>query len=139
MCGIAGIVSPYSSFIQQHRLQAMATALQHRGPDGEGLWINDAQTLGFAHRRLSVIDLSAAAAQPMHYLHYTVMLNGEIYNYIELKEELQNNGYVFTTSSDTEVVPAAYDFWGIDFLNRVDGMFALSVYNRQTKELLLVV
>ena len=137
MCGIAGIVSPYSSFIQQHRLQAMATALQHRGPDGEGLWINDAQTLGFAHRRLSVIDLSAAAAQPMHYLHYTVMLNGEIYNYIELKKELQNNGYVFTTSSDTEVIPAAYDFWGIDFLNRVDGMFALSVYNRQTKELLL--
>ena len=137
MCGIAGIVSPYASFVQQHQLQAMATALQHRGPDGEGFWINDTQTLGFAHRRLSVIDLSAAASQPMHYLHYTVMLNGEIYNYIELKEELKKYGYVFTTLSDTEVIPAAFDYWGKDFLHHIDGMFALSIYNRNTHELLL--
>jgi len=79
MCGIAGIVSPSSGFIQQSTLQRMANALQHRGPDGEGFWINEQHSVGFAHRRLSVIDLSADAAQPLHYLHYTIIYNGEIY------------------------------------------------------------
>src|SRR5487761_2504574 len=108
MCGIAGIISPQASLIRQDRLQAMADALIHRGPDGEGFWINPSQTLGFAHRRLAVIDLSAQAAQPLHYLHYTVIFNGEIYNYRELKAELATRGYIFRTASDTEVIPAAY-------------------------------
>jgi asparagine synthase (glutamine-hydrolysing) len=95
MRGIAGIVSPSSGFIQQSTLQLMANALQHRGPDGEGFWINEQHSVGFAHRRLSVIDLSADAAQPLHYLHYTIIYNGEIYNYIELKKELQQRGYSF--------------------------------------------
>src|SRR6187551_885811 len=109
MCGIAGIISPNHSLIQQHRLQSMANALHHRGPDGEGFWINAQQTIGLAHRRLAIIDLSDAAAQPLHYLHYTIIFNGEIYNYTELKETLQQKGYHFKTASDTEVIPAAYD------------------------------
>ena len=69
MCGIAGIVSPHINFVQQQRLQLMADVLKHRGPDGEAYWINDNNTVGFAHRRLSVLDLSQNAAQPFQYLH----------------------------------------------------------------------
>ncbi len=129
MCGIAGIISPYSAFVKQHSLQAMANALQHRGPAGEGFWINDQTTVGFAHRRLCIIDLSAAAGQPFHYLHYTVIFNGEIYNYIELKQILQRAGYTFFTATDTEVIPAAYDHWGEACLQHFDGMFAFALYD----------
>ena len=90
MCGIAGIISPNSSFLEQPLLKKMADMLAHRGPDGEGFWINRKNTAGLAHRRLSVIDLTPAAAQPMHYLdRYTIVYNGEIYNYPELKKDLQ--------------------------------------------------
>src|SRR6187455_309428 len=127
MCGIAGIISPNNQFVQQQRLHHMADTLQHRGPDGEGFWINASQTVGLAHRRLAIIDLSNAAAQPMHYLHYTIIFNGEVYNYRELKETLQQEGYRFTTTSDTEVIPAAYDHWGIKCLDHFDGMFAFAL------------
>jgi len=137
MCGIAGIVSPGVSFVKQGRLQRMATALQHRGPDGEGYWINAKQNIGFAHRRLSVIDLSAAAAQPLHYLHYTIIFNGEIYNYIELKEALAKKGYAFFTQSDTEVIAAAYDCWGIDCLNKFDGMFAFALWDDVAQQMII--
>ena len=115
----------------------MNNALQHRGPDGEGYWINEEQTLGFAHRRLSIIDLSAEAAQPMPYLHYSIMLNGEIYNYVELKNELEKKGYTFRTQSDTEIIPAAFDAYGIDCLQKMDGMFAFALYNKKNKELII--
>src|SRR5438477_1771308 len=128
MCGIAGIVSPNASLVQPQRLQCMANKLQHRGPEGEKFWINSKQQLGFAHRRLCIIDLSEQAAQPLHYLHYTIIFNGEIYNYIELKEELQKKGYNFFTQSDTEVIPAAYDCWSIECLNKFDGMFAFALW-----------
>lgn len=127
MCGIAGIISSNTSLLHQQRLQRMADSLQHRGPDGEGFWINENNSVGFAHRRLSIIDLTIAASQPMHYLHYTIIFNGEIYNYIELKNELQKSGYHFTTNSDTEVIPAAYDHWGKDCLQHFDGMFAFAI------------
>jgi len=137
MCGIAGIISPNSLLVQQQRLQCMADVLQHRGPDGEGFWTNAQQTVGFAHRRLAIIDLGTAAAQPMHYLHYTIIFNGEIYNYKELKIELQKKGYVFKTVSDTEVIPAAYDCWGIECFNKFDGMFAFALWNEQLQQLIL--
>ncbi|MBS1732563.1 MAG: asparagine synthetase B, partial [Bacteroidetes bacterium] len=101
MCGIAGIISPDKRILNSAVLKNMADALAHRGPDGEGFWINNNFTAGFAHRRLSIIDLSEAAAQPMHYLHqYSIVYNGEIYNYIELKRELKKSGYHFNTESD---------------------------------------
>ena len=110
-------------------------ALQHRGPDGEGLWTNENNKVCLGHRRLAIIDTSDAAAQPFHYLHYIVVFNGEIYNYIELKETLQKHGYSFTTQSDTEVIPAAFDLWGKECLHHFDGMFAFALYNNREKEL----
>ena len=94
-------------------------------------------TIGFAHRRLRIIDLSEQAAQPLHYLHYTIIFNGEIYNYIELKEDLQKKGYNFSTQSDTEVIPAAYDCWGIECLNKFDGMFAFALWDEKKEQLLI--
>jgi asparagine synthase (glutamine-hydrolysing) len=137
MCGIAGIVSPDPSFVEKHRLQQMANALKHRGPDGEGYWIDEQHHFGFAHRRLSIIDLSENAAQPFRYLHYVIIFNGAIYNYIEIKAELEKKGYKFSTASDTEVIPAAYDCWGIDCLDKFDGMFAFALWNNFTEQMIL--
>jgi asparagine synthase (glutamine-hydrolysing) len=137
MCGIAGIISPHSPLIQSQRLQLMADALQHRGPDSEGFWTNAEKTIGFTHRRLCILDLSSAAAQPFHYLHYTLVFNGEIYNYIELKKELQSVGYTFTTATDTEVIPAAYDHWGENCLQHFDGMFAFALYDARQQDLFI--
>jgi asparagine synthase (glutamine-hydrolysing) len=137
MCGIAGIISPYAPLVTLQHVQLMIDKLQHRGPNGEGKWQSDDSTVAFGHRRLSVIDLSNNAAQPLHYLHYTITFNGEIYNYIELKNELQQHGYTFSTSSDTEVIPAAYDFWGKDCCNHFDGMFAFALYDNNTKEVFI--
>jgi asparagine synthase (glutamine-hydrolysing) len=137
MCGIAGIVSPNASLVQLHRLQCMANTLQHRGPESEKFWIDSKQQAGFAHRRLCIIDLSEQAAQPLHYLHYTIIFNGEVYNYLELKQDLQKKGYKFFTRSDTEVIPAAYDFWGIECLNKFDGMFAFALWDEENEHLLI--
>src|SRR6266496_662257 len=137
MCGIAGIVSPNASLVQQQRLQCMANTLQHRGPQGEKFWIDSKQQVGFAHRRLCIIDLSEQAAQPLHHLHYTIIFNGEIYNYVELKEELQKKGYNFFTQSDTEVIPAAYDCWGFDCVNKFDGMFAFALWDEKKEQLFI--
>jgi asparagine synthase (glutamine-hydrolysing) len=136
MCGIAGIISPDSSFVSTERLRQMTDALAHRGPDGEGIWINSSGTTGFGHRRLSIIDLSSAAAQPMHYLdRYAIIHNGEIYNYVELKEALQKKGYTFQSRSDTEVILAAYDCWQDECVDHFDGMFAFAIWDEKEKEL----
>jgi len=135
MCGIAGIVSPFSTLVQPNKVHTMLNALQHRGPDGEGLWTNQNNTVCLGHRRLAIIDTSDVAAQPFHYLHYTLVFNGEIYNYIELKETLQKHGYTFTTHTDSEVIPAAFDCWGKECLHHFDGMFAFVLYNNREKEL----
>lgn len=137
MCGIAGIISPYESLVALQDVQLMINTLQHRGPDGEGKWQSDDKTVAFGHRRLSIIDLSNNAAQPLHYLHYTITFNGEIYNYIELKNELQQHGYTFSTTSDTEVIPAAFNHWGKDCLNHFDGMFAFALHDNNTKEVFI--
>jgi len=134
MCGIAGIISNNSSLITADRLKKMTDALAHRGPDAEGHWVNTTTALG--SRRLAIIDLSNAANQPMHYLQrYTIIHNGEIYNYIELKEELQKKGYSFSSRSDTEVIVAAYDHWKEECVDHFDGMFAFVVWDEKEKEL----
>ena len=129
MCGIAGIISPYPSLVQMENLQLMTDSLQHRGPDGEGFYKNEEGTVALGHRRLSIIDHRKTASQPFHYLHYVLVFNGAIYNYLELKDELRNRGYIFSTLSDTEVITAAYDCWGKDCLLHFDGMFAFAIYN----------
>ena len=132
MCGIAGIISPDKNILNNAVLKNMADSLAHRGPDGEGFWINKDHSVGFAHRRLSIIDLSQAAAQPMHYLQqYSIVYNGEIYNYIELKRELKKSGYHFNTESDTEVILAAYDCYKERCLQYFDGMFAFCIWDEK--------
>ena len=136
MCGIAGIISVNPLNINQDRLQKMTNAIAHRGVDGEGFFINTNGNAGFGHRRLSIIDLSNNAAQPMHYLErYSIIHNGEIYNFIELKEELLKKGYSFQSQSDTEVILAAYDFYKEECLQYFDGMFAFAIWDEKNQTL----
>jgi asparagine synthase (glutamine-hydrolysing) len=136
MCGIAGILSTSLEQIAEVHLKKMTAAIAHRGPDGEGQWSNATKNVLLGHRRLAIIDLSDAAAQPMHYLNrYTITYNGEIYNYIELKELLQANGYTFQSKSDTEVILAAYDFWNQECLQYFDGMFAFAIWDEKEQQL----
>lgn len=136
MCGIAGIISPNKKIVQQHSLKMMADTLAHRGPDGEGFWINENINVGLAHRRLSIIDLSNAAAQPMHFAErYSIVYNGEIYNFKELKADLKKQGYFFKTESDTEVILAAYDFYKNDCVQYFDGMFSFAIWDEQMQTL----
>ncbi len=136
MCGISGILSHHSADINLVQLKLMSDALIHRGPDGSGEWIGPQNNVGFAHRRLSIIDLSDDAAQPMHYLgKYSIVFNGEMYNYIELKQGLQQLGYSFKTKSDTEVILAAYDYYQEDCVQHFDGMFSFAIWNETTQTL----
>jgi asparagine synthase (glutamine-hydrolysing) len=138
MCGIAGILSTDPANITPERLKFMTDALAHRGPDGEGHWLDPSGRIGLGHRRLSIIDLSPAGAQPMACLdRYSVIHNGEIYNYIELREFLRSKGYSFSSRTDTEIIPAAYNFYGPDCVRHFDGMFAFALWDRQEKTLYL--
>jgi len=115
----------------------MLERLSHRGPDGVGQVTRDGR-VGLGHRRLAIIDLSDDASQPMRSPSgCEVILNGEIYNYVELREELASGGVAFRTSSDTEVLLAAYDRWGVDCLRRLNGMFAFAIYDPARRTLLL--
>ena len=136
MCGIAGIVSVNTSEVHKERLKIMTNVIAHRGPDGEGNWISENGNVGLGHRRLSIIDLSHEADQPMHYLNrYSIVFNGEIYNYIELKEILHTQGYTFSTSSDTEVLMAMYDRDKEDCLKYLDGMFSFAIYDHKQNQI----
>ncbi len=130
MSGIAGIISSYELDINVPTLKRMSSALSHRGIDGGGIWINPKKTLGFAHRRLATIDLSFNAVQPMHYKDkYSIVFDGEIYNYIEIKQDLQKAGYIFRNNSDTEVILAAYDFYKERCVYHFDGKFAFAIWD----------
>ena len=136
MCGIAGIVSIDTNKVTQSSLKKMTDIIHYRGPDGEGHWINSDKNVGLGHLRLSIIDLSHEADQPMHYLgRYTIVFNGEIYNYIELKDILLKHGYSFKTSSDTEVLMALYDRHGENCLQFLDGMFSFVIYDDTKREI----
>jgi asparagine synthase (glutamine-hydrolysing) len=137
MCGIAGVLA-YDGDRSPSRegLQRMAEVLAHRGPDEQGLYISG--PIGFAHRRLSIIDL-VSGQQPMESPDGQVCLvfNGEIYNYPELKVELEQKGYVFRTRSDTEVLLALYLYYGLDAFPKVNGMFACAFWDHRTRQLVL--
>jgi asparagine synthase (glutamine-hydrolysing) len=145
MCGIAGIVSPYLSKNKAlAALRQMNNAIAHRGPDAEGMWDDEHAYLG--HRRLSIIDLSDSGTQPLHSYdnRYVVIYNGELYNYKELKLQLQRaiqgtqeQPYFFKTQTDTEVVLAAYMRWGTNCLQRFNGMYAFAIYDKQIKSIFI--
>ena len=137
MCGIAGLINLRREAISPVILQKMTDAIAHRGPDGEGHWIEG--NVGIGHRRLAIIDLSPAGHQPMisadH--RYVLSYNGEIYNFRELRAELQAAGYWFRSKTDSEVVLHALANWGADALLKFNGMFALALWDRKEKTLLL--
>jgi asparagine synthase (glutamine-hydrolysing) len=130
MCGIAGRFNFRSGApVPIEILKGMCDLIAHRGPDGDGVWASGA--VGLGHRRLAVIDLSPAGRQPMASqdgeLHLT--FNGEIYNFLELRRELEGKGHRFVSQTDTEVILAAYRAWGVDCLNRLRGMFAFALWD----------
>jgi asparagine synthase (glutamine-hydrolysing) len=132
MCGIAGIITYDPDRFATPVVQKMITALSHRGPDGTSVWNNSTNQVLFGHRRLSIIDLSENGSQAMHYrARYTIIYNGEIYNYLEIKGQLQKKGYEFNTLSDTEVILAAYDCYKESCLDLFDGMFSFAIWDEQ--------
>ena len=137
MCGITGLVRLNGKSVSPVILKRMTDAIQHRGPDGEGQWIE--KNVGIGHRRLSIIDLSPAGHQPMvsadH--RYVLTYNGEIYNYRELRAELEAEGFWFRSQTDSEVVLYALAKWGTDALLKFNGMFALALWDRKEQTLLI--
>lgn len=133
MCGIAGILNLKDSEKQVTAIQRMTDRIAHRGPDAEGLYVNEKIALG--HRRLSIIDLSESANQPMWDStgRYVIVYNGEIYNYKEVKSQVTD--YYFRTNSDSEVILAAYTAWGVKCLDRLNGMFAFALWDTVEEQL----
>jgi asparagine synthase (glutamine-hydrolysing) len=133
MCGFVGLINKTNTKVDPQLLKTMAETLKHRGPDDEGSFIDN--NIGFYHKRLSIIDLNSGH-QPMSFGNYTLIFNGEIYNYIELREELKSKGHKFVTKSDTEVIIRMYDEYGIDFINLLNGMFAFLLYDKKQKKII---
>jgi asparagine synthase (glutamine-hydrolysing) len=132
MCGIVGFIGSF----EKEKLQLGLDKIRHRGPDGQGTFFHHDAALG--HRRLSIIDLSENAKQPMEVLdRYAITFNGEIYNYIELKKELSASGFTFRSDSDTEVLLYAYVKWGKEFVHRLNGMWAFAIYDKTEGSLFL--
>lgn len=137
MCGIAGLWQLDGAPVSKSDLQGMTDAIAHRGPDGEGVLVEG--SLGLGHRRLAILDLSPAGHQPMSYGdgRYWITYNGEVYNFLELRRELETLGHCFRSDSDTEVILAAYAQWGRDCLLRFNGMWALAIWDAREQTLFL--
>jgi len=138
MCGIVGIASK-TPVPSREWLVAGRDAMVHRGPDDAGEYWSDDGRVGLGHRRLAIIDLSAAGHQPMTTPdgRLCITFNGEIYNYLELKQQLEASGHEFRSSSDTEVILAAYRQWSTDCLSRLHGMFAFAIYDKRVATVFL--
>ena len=140
MCGIAGIAAlAAESPISEMEVRRMLPPLRHRGPDGSGTYQDPKGRIALGHTRLSILDL-AGGAQPMHNEDQTVWVsfNGEIFNYIELREALLKAGHRFNTRSDTEVIVHAYEQYGDDFVQQLNGQFAIALWDAKPRRLLLV-
>src|SRR5687767_11024414 len=138
MCGIAGRFNYRSGApVASHMVQGMCDLIAHRGPDADGVWT--AGPVGLGHRRLAVIDLSEGGRQPMTDIHggLWITFNGEIYNYLELKRDLESKGHRFRSKSDTEVMLAAYREWGVECVTRFRGQFAFALWDETARTLLV--
>jgi len=135
MCGIAGYVSSNDNRASEKIISSMVESIHHRGPDSNGTFCFENAALG--HARLAIIDLSASASQPMHCedKNFTIVYNGELYNYLEIKKELISLGYRFYSQSDTEVILNAYKEWGAKCVEMFNGMFAFTILNKRKREL----
>src|SRR6201992_3731018 len=139
MCGIAGFID-FKKNTGLEVLKSMTDAMTHRGPDDSGYEVYEAPgaSIGFGQRRLSILDLSPLGHQPMHFGDLVVNFNGEIYNFKEIRKELEGKGYSFTSWSDTEVILKGYDCWGMDVVNKFIGMFAIALYDKAKEKVILI-
>ena len=134
MCGITAIIDYAKIEPKVEDIKSMTNLLAHRGPDGEGFYIGGGIALG--HRRLAIIDTDPRSNQPMHRSRLHLVFNGMIYNYLEIKEELSTLGATFSTTSDTEVILAAYNQWGLSAFQRFNGMWAIILYDEKEKKII---
>ncbi|MCW3078456.1 MAG: hypothetical protein JWO32_3065, partial [Bacteroidetes bacterium] len=138
MCGIAGIYYLNQQAVNTEDLTRFTDSMKHRGPDGSGYELYANNSLGLGHRRLSILDVSEAGKQPMHYLgRYAITYNGEVFNFVEIKNELTTKGYQFSTQTDTEVILAAYHEYGTDCLLKFNGMWAFAIWDKKEQTLFL--
>lgn len=139
MCGIAGFVD-FRKASDEAALRHMTDAMSHRGPDDSGyeVYQNPKAYIGFGQRRLSILDLSPLGHQPMHFNDLIVNFNGEIYNFKEVRKELEDKGYTFKSWSDTEVILKGYHCWGLDVMQKFIGMFAICIYDQQKDQVIFV-
>jgi asparagine synthase (glutamine-hydrolysing) len=129
MCGISGIINLSYEPVSHDMIERMTDIIKHRGPNGYGYYFDN--NVAFGHRRLSIIDLSEAGNQPMFFDDkYVIVFNGEIYNYLEIKNELKIYGYVFLTNSDTEVILASYHKWGKECVSKFNGMWSFAIHDK---------
>ena len=134
MCGISVAISLEDKSELESVIKPMNDIINHRGPDDEGFYFGHNFALG--HRRLSILDLSSAGHQPFQWKNLWVTYNGEVYNYIELRDELDQLGYRFSTTTDTEVIMAAYDEWGVEAFKRFNGMWSLAIFDSAKNEII---
>ena len=142
MCGISGIYNSFNKDINSRRIIEKIIKLQDkRGPDGSGIWQSNCNKITFGHNRLAIIDLSEKAKQPFVSKNNNLIItfNGEIYNYKEIKKELTQKNIIFKSNSDTEVILESYKFWGINFLNKLRGMFSFAIWDDLKKKLTVVI
>jgi asparagine synthase (glutamine-hydrolysing) len=139
MCGIAGIYNLNGTPVENRVIVQFLDSMEHRGPDGSGISMHCNEQLAFGHRRLSILDLSENGGQPMHYAdkQLSITYNGEIYNFLELRQELKQKGHTFRTDSDTEVILAAYLEWGVSCFSRFNGMWAFAIWDDRQQKLIL--
>ena len=137
MCGIVGVFNLNNQTVNRSVLKSMSNKIAHRGPDGQGYFLKD--NIGLAHNRLAILDISNKGAQPMSSKNnrWTIVFNGCIYNFSELKQELKAKGHVFNSESDTEVICEGLDEYGISFFECINGMFAIAAWDNKNKELYL--
>ena len=133
MCGILGTIPATETSIFNSALDK----LTHRGPDGFGIWTNTDSDVILGHRRLSILDTSNNGNQPMHYEEYSIIFNGEIYNFLEIRKELESKGFRFKSNSDTEVVLIAFKYWNEKCLLKFNGMWSMAIWNNNTKTMFL--
>lgn len=136
MCGIAGFID-FKKDSTETTLKKMTDQLEHRGPDAGGVFFqtNNDASIGFGHRRLSILDLSAKGGQPMVFKDWVIVYNGEVYNFKEIAKELKEHGYQFDSGSDTEVILKSFDKWGVKAVDKFIGMFAFVIYHQATHQI----
>src|SRR5688500_18802499 len=137
MCGINAIYAYGGETVDREELTASRECMRSRGPDAADLWISGDGRVGLGHRRLAIIDVSAAGAQPMRREQNSIVFNGEIYNYRELRSVLEHDGVAFTSQSDTEVLLRLYEREGERMLDRLRGMYALAIWDGRAGRMLL--